>query len=63
MPHKPYPVLDGQQTKTVTLRLPIEMYMQILELVTKERRSIQNELLVLLDRALAPQLKEIENGE
>ncbi len=60
MPHKPDPLLEGQQTKTITLRLPIEMYLQIRELATNERRSLVDQILFLLDRVLAPHGEERE---
>ncbi len=62
MSRKPAPLLEGQQTKTLTLRLPVEMYTQIVELATKERRTIQSQLLVLLERVLVPHDEELEGN-
>ena len=57
MPRKPNPLLDGQQTKTIVVRLSIETYRQIVDLATQERRSIQSAVVLLLERALAPEMK------
>ena len=62
MPHKPAPLLEGQQTKTLTLRLPVEMYTQLVDLATKERRNIHNQLLVLLERVLVPHEEELDGN-
>ncbi|HSH79897.1 MAG TPA: Arc family DNA-binding protein [Herpetosiphonaceae bacterium] len=52
MPMEPAP---DQGFKTLTLRLPVEVYTQIASLATEERRSLQNQLLVLLEQALERQ--------
>ncbi len=46
--------LPGQPFKTLTLRLPIDMYNQLARLATKERRTLHSQLLVLLESALQP---------
>ena len=51
MPFEPDP---GQPFKTLRLRLPVELYTHLVRLATKERRSLQNQLLVLLEQALHP---------
>ncbi len=52
MPNEPAP---DQGFKTLTLRLPVEVYRQIASLAAEERRSFQNQMLVLLEQALAQQ--------
>jgi hypothetical protein len=52
---KPIQPLPDQAFKTLTLRLPVEMYKRIASLATQERRSLQNQLLVLLEQALQQQ--------
>lgn len=61
MPSRLIEPLPDQPFKTVTLRLPIDLYLQIADLATKERRSHQNQLLVLLEEAL--QAVEEPEGE
>ena len=48
MPDAPTP----RPSKTLTVRLPIELYQQIAELAQKERRSLNKQLLVLLAQRL-----------
>lgn len=55
VPTKPIEPLPDQGFKTLTLRLPVEVYTQIASLATEERRSLQNQLLVLLEQALERQ--------
>ncbi len=39
-----------QSSKTLTVRLPVAMYQRIAGLAAKERRSLNNQLLVLLEQ-------------
>ncbi len=55
MPSKLIEPLPDQPFKTVTLRLPLEMYAQIASLAARERRTLHSQLLVLLEQALAQQ--------
>ena len=48
MPRKPNPLLEGQQAKTIVVRLSVAMYRQIVDLATQQRRSIQSEVVLLL---------------
>ncbi len=41
-----------REKKLLSLRLPIELYNRVVALAEKERRSIHNQLLVLVEEAL-----------
>ena len=47
-----------QASKTLTVRLPVAMYQQIADLARKQRRSLNNQLLVLLEQQLPSPLDE-----
>ncbi len=58
MPSKLIEPLPDQPFKTVTLRLPMELYTQIATLAQKQRRTLHSQLLVLLEQALQPSVEE-----
>ncbi len=63
MPSKLIDPLPDQPFKTLTLRLPVEMYERLACLATRERRSLQNQLLVLIEHALLPEGEPLERRE
>ncbi len=52
MPSKLIEPLPDQPFKTLTLRLPVDLYTQIATLAQKERRTLHSQLLVLIEQAL-----------
>lgn len=44
--------MDATTNKPFTLRLPADLYEPIAEMAQRERRSLHNQVLYLLDRAL-----------
>jgi len=55
MPSKPTELLPDQPFKTLTLRLPIDIYTRIASLAARERRTLHSQLLVLIEQALEQQ--------
>ncbi len=60
MPSKLIEPLPDQPFKTVTLRLPVDLYIQVATLAQKERRTLHSQLLVLLEQALQPSVEELD---
>ncbi len=55
MPSKPTELLPDQPFKTLTLRLPMDLYTRIVTLAARERRTLHSQLLVLIEQALEQQ--------
>ncbi len=60
MPSKLIEPLPDQPFKTLTLRLPVDLYTQVATLAQKERRTLHSQLLVLLEHALQPSAEELD---
>ncbi len=55
--------VPGQPFKTLTVRLPVDIYAHLASLAQKERRSLHSQMLVLLEQALQPPGEDLNDND
>ncbi len=62
MPSRVIEPLPDQPFKTLTLRLPEDVHVELARLAKEERRTLHSQLLVMLEQALQP-VEELPEGD
>ena len=62
MPSRVIEPLPDQPFKTLTLRLPEDVHVELARLAKEERRTLHSQLLLMLEQALQPR-DALEDGD